>query len=86
MRVDVKIVWNEIYMSMEFRCVKNILLGVYKMIKGERYLYNYFESGLFLWEVGYIEYNDGKKILFEKKKIFFECWFVFYDNKMKFLV
>lgn len=70
MRVDVKIVWNEIYMSMEFRCVKNILLGVYKMIKGERYLYNYFESGLFLWEVGYIEYNDGKKILFEKKKFF----------------
>lgn len=70
MRVDVKIVWNEIYMSMEFRCVKNILLGVYKMIKGERYLYNYFESGLFLWEVGYIEYNDGKKISFEKKKFF----------------
>lgn len=70
MRVDVKIVWNEIYMSMEFRCVKNILLGVYKMIKGERYLYNYFESGLFLWEVGYIEYNDGKKILFEKKNFF----------------
>lgn len=85
MRVDVKIVWNEIYMSMEFRCVKNILLGVYKMIKGKDICIIILRVVYFYEKWVILSIMMGKKFCL-RKKIFFECWFVFYDNKMKFLV